>query len=83
MQSNGREIQIPVFFLRARYTVNSVVKDLIRTFLSLSKLEYLDVLFRENDPYKREITCQTMKVYILNTNLFISQRTHSPSLQIK
>jgi len=37
--------------------MNSVVKDLIRTFLSLSKLEYLDVLFKENDPYRREITC--------------------------
>jgi len=37
--------------------MNSVVKDLIRTFLSVSKLEYLDVLFRENDPHKREITC--------------------------
>jgi len=55
MQSNGPEIQIPIFFLRAHYTMNSVVKDLIRTFLSVSKLDYLDVLFRENDPYKSEI----------------------------
>jgi len=47
MQINGREIQIPVFFLRPHYTMNSVLKDLIRTFLFVSKLEYLDVLFRE------------------------------------
>ena len=51
--------------------MNSVVKDLIRTFLFVSKLEHLNVLFRENDSYKREITCQTLKVYTLNMYKFI------------
>jgi hypothetical protein len=51
--------------------MSSVVKYLIRTFLFVSKLEYLDVLFWENDPYKREITCQTLKVYTVNMYKFI------------